>query len=116
MKDSTLENRKKNATIMVDAIDKYGALEQCLMAQEEAAELIQAINKYRRMGGITCEGIKFPDKNSSIKESLAYDALCGEVADMEIMLRQMKLMLRGDQVDLIKQRKINRLESRLKKS
>lgn len=104
--------------ILLRATKENGALEQCFMAQEEAGELIQAINKLRRAGGINFYEIIPPgktNKTSSIKYALAYNQLCGEVADMEIILGQMRSMLRGEQIDLIKDRKISRLEKRLDK-
>lgn len=102
--------------ILIQATKLYGALEQCGMAQEESAELIQAINKLRRLGGITSGGIQVPHPASSKEYALAYNNLCGEVAVLEIILHQMRSMLRGEQIDLIKARKITRLQARLEKN
>lgn len=113
---NNMNNEIKHKQILDKAIDKYGALEQCLMAQEEAAELIQAINKLRRLGGIAKNGIYQPHGAGfygSTKYALAYNNLCSEVADLEIMITQLRKMLRPEQIDLIKERKISRLENRL---
>lgn len=99
--------------ILLRATKENGCLEQCFQAQEEAGELIQAINKMRRVGGINTGIIAKPTSNSSIDYIMAYNNLCSEVADMEIMVKQLRSMLRGEQVDLIKSRKIIRLEKRL---
>lgn len=73
------------------AIEKWGAGAQMGMAQEEAAELIQAISKIFRNG----------DEGSNIEE---------EVADMEIMLEQLRIMLDEEKIEKEKQRKLDRLE------
>ncbi|KXS45577.1 MAG: hypothetical protein AWU54_313 [Candidatus Frackibacter sp. T328-2] len=71
------------------AIEKWGAESQFGMAQEEAAELIRAISKVLR------------GKESNIEE---------EIADVEIMLEQLRLMLDEVKIEKEKQRKLNRLE------
>lgn len=77
------------------AIKKFGIQNQQDMVIEECAELIQAINKYRRKGN--GEGLS---------------NLCEEIADVEIMLAQLRIMLNADEViDGIKQSKIKRLKA-----
>ena len=83
--------------ILSAAILKFGVRNQQDMVIEECAELIQAINKYRR--NANGEGLS---------------ALCEEIADVEIMLAQLRLMLNADVlIEGIKQIKINRLAKKL---
>lgn len=71
----------------------YGLSEQLNMAQEECAELIQAISKYRRKG------------NSNIPE---------EIADVEIMCKQLKYLMNcEDEIEQIKVRKVARQIERI---
>ena len=71
------------------AIDTYGAAHQQLKAVEELSELIQAIMR-------ALEG----DKHN-VEE---------EIADVEIMLTQLKIMYNMAKVDEWKEFKINRLK------
>lgn len=83
---------------LLKAINHYG-IKQLDQLQEELAELIVAINKYKR-------GFQEGKKN-----------IIEEIADVEIMIKQVKYLLAIDikQVDNIKEYKINRLEKRLTK-
>lgn len=84
----------KRELIYIEAISTYGTRTQQLVAIEEMAELMQAIVKCDR--GIT----------NNIAE---------EVADVEIMLEQLKLMHSiSDEVKYIKRRKKDRLAKNLK--
>ena len=74
------------------AIKNYGVYGQCDVCIEECSELIQAISKFKR------------GKNHNVEE---------EVADLEIMLEQMRLMFNSKKIDEIKRSKINRLSRRL---
>lgn len=65
-----MENKK----ILIKAIAKYGE-KQLDIAQEECAELIQAISKWKRYG----------DTNAKLN-------VIEEVADVTIMLEQIKIM------------------------
>lgn len=82
------------------AIDKWGFRLQLEMAQEEATELALAVRKHIR-------------KNTS--ESFKH--LCEEIADVEIMIEQIRLMHPEFPVDTMictfKDQKINRLNNRL---
>jgi phosphoribosyl-ATP pyrophosphohydrolase len=64
------------------------------MAEEEAAELIIALKNYKRNRGTE-------------------DDVCEEVADMEIMCAQMRLMFGSSRVDAIKAHKLDRLHKRV---
>jgi hypothetical protein len=65
------------------------------MAQEECAELIQAISKYLRYGA----------ERSIIEEAI----------DVEIMLRQLKIMFPSDLWVIIKQEKLRKLRVLIEK-
>ena len=65
------------------------------MAQEECAELIQAISKYLRYG---------------IERSIIEEAI-----DVEIMLRQLKIMFPSDLWVIIKQEKLRKLRALIEK-
>ena len=78
------------------AIDTFGAYQQLDMLIEEMAELIQAISKFKR------------DKIHNVEE---------EVADVEIMLEQLRLMndlFDIEVIDEIKEEKLVRLERNVK--
>lgn len=82
-----------HACVYIEAIKKYGEQAQEGVAQEECAELIQAISK----------------KHRGMKHNIAE-----EIADVEIMLEQLKII--NDcfcDVESIKQEKVSRLEKRL---
>lgn len=104
-----------NTEILKQAIKKYGASAQIDMAVEESAELIQAINKLRRRGGISFEGVIQPSVATDVKYSELFFNLCSEVADVKIMIAQMELMLNKEAIDLAVERKIQRLEQRMLK-
>ena len=88
--------------VLKRAITTYGKEEQMMMMVEEAAELIQAINKVRRA------------KNDA-EETKAMEHLAEEVADCFIVLMQMKLMVCKKRVDEILNYKMNRLKKNLDK-
>ena len=79
------------------AIATYGDEEQINQGIEEMAELIQAINKFRRN---PCE-----ETLNGIEE---------EIADVEIMLEQNKIIYAANPiVEKLKNQKLQRLASRL---
>lgn len=82
------------------SIIKYGEEPQCRQAMEECAELIQAINK--------C--IRYPDRKD------CHNNLIEEIADVEIMLYQLKVMFNvsDDEVFEVKVQKAVREQERLK--
>ena len=71
------------------AIDTFGQAIQKVVAMEEMAELTQAISKSLR------------GENHNVEE---------EIADVEIMIIQLKLMYENVKVEEIKQKKLQRLE------
>jgi hypothetical protein len=83
------------------AIDSYGRVNQVIKTVEELSELSQALCKILTS--------KFTDDNSEIFENIFE-----EMADVEIMLEQCKIMFQCDkEVNKWKQKKIERLERRM---
>lgn len=76
------------------AISVYGEKEQMRQTQEECAELIADIGRFLR-----CR----IDENK----------LASEIADVEIMIEQMRMIIGGEKVDAAKAYKVNRLIERL---
>jgi NTP pyrophosphatase (non-canonical NTP hydrolase) len=77
------------------AVARYGAESQWRMVQEEAAELIAAVNHALR------------------KRERGQEALAEEVADMVIMISQAHVMLDEGALAAALERKLSRLERRL---
>ena len=92
----------------------YGYDTQSRQCIEEMAELTQAINKYWRKilapgksNGYTCEYM--PVNNTE------YDNLLEEIADVEVMIEQMKILLLGGlEVEVIIEEKLHRQLERIK--
>ena len=83
----------------------YGYEEQSNQLIEECAELIQAVNKYRR--------VKVAGNKHEVQ--MALENLIEEVADVEIMLEQIKYLLSIPEEDIkaIKLYKVNRTKERM---
>lgn len=78
--------------------DEYGLHPQCRQAVEEMAELTQAITKFWRYRG---------DNHTEI--SLYRDNIIEELADVEIMILQLKYLFQcEDAVEKIKAEKVER--------
>lgn len=82
--------------------EHYGYEGQSAQLTEECAELIQAINKYRRARDSMCR-------------QRAYAGIVEELADVEIMLEQVKHLLgiTERQINAIKEQKIERTFQRM---
>ncbi len=94
------------------AIDQNGHYKQIDMFTEEAGELLQVLNKMKRL--CNYRGIvEKPNKDSSIKYCLAYWGACSELADVKIMICQMEKILNAEAVEISRERKIDRLADRL---
>ena len=80
-------------------IDTYGETNQLSIAQEECAELIQAISKLKRCD--LTDSVLYNDCVEHIKE---------EIADVIVCIDQIMLILEilGAEIEPIAQRKINR--------
>ena len=87
----------------------YGYEAQSNQLIEECAELIQAVNKYRRAS----TGLGQPVAED--KKAVAYDNLVEEIADVELMLEQIKYLLQIPEEDIqaVKLYKVNRTRERI---
>lgn len=95
---------KSERAVLKAAIDKYGNDSQLAVAQEECAELIQAISKLNRAGNSD-----HPGRTAKA----AMNNLMEEAADVGIMLDQIRIMLPSKAYDTIRAQKIARLEKRI---
>lgn len=77
------------------ALDTWGKDVQLNMLQEECAELIAAVNHLRRGRATEAE-------------------VCAEIADVQIMLDQMKLVFSSEDIEGIYNFKVSILKGRLK--
>lgn len=82
-------------------IEKWGQRAQLEMAQEEATELALAVRKFLRKNDTT-----------------TYDAMASEIADVEIMIEQIKIMFPNiqEKIDSEKEFKLERLKHRIENS
>ena len=87
--------------IMQQAIETYGVQAQCDVAVEEMAELTKAIMKIRRVA------------DDYGKTQAALENLLEEIADVDIMIAQMKIMWGPKQVEEYRRKKLARLKRRL---
>ena len=85
--------------------EHYGYDAQSNQLVEECAELIQAVSKYRRA---KATGVQ-PTLN------LVFENLVEEIADVEIMLEQVKYLLQipEDELEAVKLFKVNRTRDRI---
>lgn len=99
--DEYIDKVTETKKIFRQSLEKYGKEPQCRQAMEECAELIQAINK--------C--LRYPSKEE------CKNNLIEEIADVEIMLYQLKVMFNidDDQVFAFKVQKAKREQERLEK-
>lgn len=77
------------------ALAKFGSEYQIGITQEECAELIQALSKFKRY-----DGVGIIDYASHVAE---------EIADVEIMIGQMRMLFGSQKVDEFKVKKLERL-------
>ena len=88
--------------------DHYGIEAQSLQTIEECSELIQALSKYRRVNGF--------GQPTPMESSTALKNLVEEIADVEIMLEQMKYLLNimPEDSKAVKEFKVQRTRERMK--
>ncbi len=88
----------------LEVADHFGYEIQSEQLVEECAELIQAVNKYRRARGT--------GQPTALSEEAAFGNLIEEIADVESMLEQIKYLLRIPQEDVesCKQFKASRIK------
>lgn len=91
----------------LEIADYYGYEAQSNQLIEECAELIQAINKHKRVMR------NRKSVNMTLKEAI--NNVSEEIADVEIMLEQIKYLLGINEqyIDTIKEMKINRTSQRI---
>ena len=96
-------------TVFKKAIDQYGIPDQVQVACEECAELIKALSKYQRVTKHQ------PQDKRKIQRCL--NNIIEEVADVSIMLDQIKLMygITEKTVTDVRDAKVERLEGTLSK-
>lgn len=90
--------------------DFYGYEEQSSQLIEECSELIQAVSKYRRATAV------MPYTKEQANAQLnALDNLVEEIADVEIMIDQIKYLLQipAEDIQAVKVYKINRVKERM---
>lgn len=90
--------------ILDKAVEKYGA-RQLDQAQEELAELIVAISKYKRAVA-----------NGDDTKKVIVDVI-EEIADVKIMIQQVMMLLDIEEIEVknVEISKLNRLDRRLEK-
>lgn len=89
--------------------EHYGYEEQSNQLIEECAELIQAVSKYRRTATMPYT------KQVASKQQTSLDNLVEEIADVEVMLEQIKYLLQipEEDIQITKLYKINRTKERI---
>lgn len=100
--DEFLDKVTETKRIFRQSLEKYGKEPQCRQTMEECAELIQAVNKM----------LRYEDRPA---EPEYYANLVEEIADVEIMLYQLKVMFNvsDDEVFKVKIQKAKREKERL---
>ena len=93
-------SKVQEADLYKQALATWGIGSQLMMAIEEMSELTKEICKYRR----------FQDKQASYRENIKE-----EIADVLIMIEQLKYIFKytDEDIDLVKQIKLNKLEKYL---
>lgn len=99
--------KSNEKTVFMNAIKRYGIEDQTLVACEECAELIKALSKYRRVS-------KYQARDKR-KIQRCLNNIIEELADVSIMLDQLKLMygITDKAVSEVRDAKVERLESHL---
>jgi len=90
--------------ILKETVDKYGVIPQMDMAIEEMAELTFALQKLKRSWNLDSEAWTKIRANN-VRE---------EIADVSLMIQQLRLMFGAEGVDEWAETKLDRLKSRLK--
>lgn len=104
---------------MKDKIKKitshYDFSNQVMQLSEECAELIQAVNKYRRFRG--SKNTRDEIIASTNDSNMLIQNIAEEIADVDIMLEQMKIILNisTEAVEGIKEKKVNRQLARIER-
>jgi len=94
--------KKQELELYKQALSTWGIGSQLMMAIEEMSELTKEICKYER----------FQEKEHNYRENIKE-----EIADVLIMIEQLKYIFKytKEDIDLIKQKKLNKLKNYLTK-
>ena len=88
--------------------DNYGLFSQMWQTAEECSELIQALNKYQRAARIV--------ENVNMDERETIHNICEEIADVTIMLEQLRYLFDiDDDFKVMYEKKIQRTIDRMKR-
>ena len=91
---------------IIEQAEQFGLENRLLQCTEECGELIQALSKYQR--------IQQGDKTCQTDMIHAEYMIAEEIADVEICMEQLKHLLgNAEQIEQIKEEKIQRTENRL---
>lgn len=106
--------KEQEEEIITSAIDHYGFFGQFCKMSEEVGELLQAMNKLKSEYDKQVFTGVYPQDHYPIEYCVAYWNLCSEVADVKILIKIFEKMLGKDSVILAEERKLLRLEQRIK--
>lgn len=103
--EQTMDMYKRD---IIKLAKKFGIENRINQTQEECAELIQALSKYRRT-------VVQKDKTCSVDELKARNMVTEEIADVEICLTQIKKLLSISDMEIegIKSVKVTRTKKRM---
>lgn len=93
--DALRDMDEPEQSVLRRALRRYGFEAQLSMLTEECGELVAAVNHYRR------------------GRAGAFEAMIEEIADVEILIEQMRLVY-GAEIDAARARKLARLRERLR--
>ena len=85
-------SKEKQRAICFMAVRTFGEYSQCIKAMEECGELIHALSR------------KVLDQDAD------FDNICEEIADLEILMDQMRVIFGDAFIDKWKEKKLKRLE------
>lgn len=115
MNGEITEKHRTRTVDLIKILDHYGRKAQRRQAVEELSELIQAICKYDRINYTFGECEDDPKKLE--KAENAYKNLLGEIADVIVMIEQLKIMVgerNRTRIESIIDEKIKRQLDRIK--
>lgn len=102
-----------NREVIEKIANCYGYEAQSRQCIEEMAELTQAINKYWRKT-LECGKYDYNPWDGFMTKSEQYSNLVEEIADVEIMIEEMKYLLSCEkEVDYLIEQKLNRQLERI---
>ena len=84
--------REKQRAICYKAVRTFGEYSQCIKAMEECGELIHALSR------------------TVLDQDADFDNICEEIADLEILMDQMRVIFGDAFIDKWKEKKLKKLE------